>query len=141
MLLPMPRAHLYDAVLFDLDGVLTSTTTLHIACWREALDGVLAEWSARTGAPQPPFDLERDYVALLDGKPRYDGVRAFLRARASRPPRAVRTAPRTSGPSTASATASRRSSSGRSPATASTPSPARSHGSGNSAAPECSPPS
>ena len=75
----MPRttfeAHRYDAVLFDLDGVLTSTTTLHIACWREALDGALA------GTGQPPFDLERDYVAHLDGKPRYDGVRDFLRAR------------------------------------------------------------
>ena len=81
----MPRAafaaHRYDAVLFDLDGVLTSTTALHEACWREALDEVLAEWSARTGTPQPPFDVERDYVALLDGKPRYDGVRDFLRAR------------------------------------------------------------
>ena len=81
----MPRTpldgHRYDAVLFDLDGVLTSTTALHEACWREALDAVLAEWSARTGTPQPPFDLERDYVALLDGKPRYDGVRDFMHAR------------------------------------------------------------
>src|SRR3954447_15101877 len=75
----MPRtafeAHRYDAVLFDLDGVLTSTTALHIACWREALDAVLA------GTGQPPFDVERDYVAQLDGKPRYDGVRDFLRSR------------------------------------------------------------
>jgi alpha,alpha-trehalose phosphorylase len=81
----MPRAvftaHRYDAVLFDMDGVLTSTTTLHMACWREALDGVLAEWSARTGTAQPPFDVERDYLARLDGKPRYDGVRDFLSGR------------------------------------------------------------
>jgi alpha,alpha-trehalose phosphorylase len=40
-------AHRYDAVLFDLDGVLTSTTALHIACWREARDGQSPadEWS------------------------------------------------------------------------------------------------
>ena len=76
-----PDPNAYDAVLFDLDGVLTSTTALHAACWRDALDGALAKWSERTGTSQPPFDLEREYVALLDGKPRYDGVRDFLRAR------------------------------------------------------------
>ena len=86
---------------------------------------MLAEWSARTGAPQPPFDLERDYLAHVDGKPRDDGVRDFLRARGIEAPEGAGR-PRTSGPSTASATASRRSSSGRSPAAASRRSPARS---------------
>jgi alpha,alpha-trehalose phosphorylase len=71
----------FDAVLFDLDGVLTSTTALHAACWKEALDGVLVEWGRRTATPQEPFDREREYVALLDGKSRHDGVRDFLRAR------------------------------------------------------------
>jgi alpha,alpha-trehalose phosphorylase len=65
----------YDAVLFDLDGVLTSTSTLHAACWKLTFDAVLAEWS------QPPFDAERDYLAHVDGKPREDGVRDFLRSR------------------------------------------------------------
>jgi alpha,alpha-trehalose phosphorylase len=65
----------YDAVLFDLDGVLTSTSTLHAACWKQTFDDVLAEWS------QPPFDVERDYLAHVDGKSREDGVRDFLSAR------------------------------------------------------------
>ena len=69
------RDRSYDAVLFDMDGVLTSTTALHAACWKETFDAVLAEWG------QPPFDLEREYAAHVDGKPRADGVRDFLRAR------------------------------------------------------------
>jgi alpha,alpha-trehalose phosphorylase len=61
----------FDAVLFDLDGVLTSTTPLHAACWKRAFDEVLPE----------PFDVDRDYLAYVDGKPRVDGVRDMLRAR------------------------------------------------------------
>jgi alpha,alpha-trehalose phosphorylase len=61
----------FDAVLFDLDGVLTSTTPLHAACWKQAFDEVLPE----------PFDIEHDYLAHVDGKPRHDGVRDMLRAR------------------------------------------------------------
>jgi alpha,alpha-trehalose phosphorylase len=61
----------FDAVLFDLDGVLTSTTPLHAACWKQAFDEVLGE----------PFDVERDYLAHVDGKPRLDGVRDMLLAR------------------------------------------------------------
>lgn len=65
----------FDAVLFDLDGVLTATSALHAACWKQTFDGVLAELS------EEPFDLERDYIAHVDGKPREDGVRDFLAAR------------------------------------------------------------
>ena len=64
-----------DAVLFDLDGVLTSTTTLHIDCWKRTFDPVLAELG------QAPFDAHREYADHVDGKPRYDGVRDFLRSR------------------------------------------------------------
>jgi alpha,alpha-trehalose phosphorylase len=71
----------YDAVLFDLDGVLTSTASLHASCWKETFDEVLFEWERRGGAQQEPFDLERDYVAYVDGKARNDGVRDFLEAR------------------------------------------------------------
>ena len=65
----------FDAVLFDLDGVLTSTTPLHAACWKRAFDEVLPE----------PFDVEREYLAHVDGKPRLDGVRDMLRARGIEP--------------------------------------------------------
>jgi len=70
----------YDAFLFDLDGVLTSTASLHAACWKAVFDEVLDDWTRRTGQPQAPFD-EADYLAHVDGKPRYDGVRDFLASR------------------------------------------------------------
>jgi alpha,alpha-trehalose phosphorylase len=66
---------MYDAVLFDLDGVLTSTAALHSACWKQVFDAVLAEFGL------PPFDAEREYVEHVDGKRREDGVRDFLRSR------------------------------------------------------------
>jgi len=58
----------YDAVLFDLDGVLTSTAALHARCWKRVFDKVLLDFARRTGIPQEPFDIERDYVA--EARPR-----------------------------------------------------------------------
>jgi len=74
----------YDAVLFDLDGVLTSTASLHAACWKAVFDEVLADCARRTRDAQEPFDAERDYLAHVDGKAREDGVRDFLDARGVR---------------------------------------------------------
>ncbi len=65
----------YDAVLFDLDGVLTSTAALHAECWKRTFDDVLVHHG------QEPFDIDRDYVAYVDGRMREDGVRAFLASR------------------------------------------------------------
>jgi alpha,alpha-trehalose phosphorylase len=65
----------YDAVLFDLDGVLTSTAALHAVCWKRTFDDVLSAYG------QEPFDIEHDYVEYVDGKMRADGVRDFLAAR------------------------------------------------------------
>jgi alpha,alpha-trehalose phosphorylase len=73
----------YDAVLFDLDGVLTSTAALHAACWKQVFDEVLADWGERTGMAQEPFG-KIDYLAYVDGKTREDGVRDFLDARGVR---------------------------------------------------------
>jgi beta-phosphoglucomutase family hydrolase len=67
--------------LFDLDGVLTQTATLHAAAWKEMFDAFLRAYSERTGASFVPFDPVRDYDEYVDGKPRYDGVRSFLVAR------------------------------------------------------------
>ncbi|MEV5551352.1 beta-phosphoglucomutase family hydrolase [Streptomyces sp. NPDC052309] len=70
----------FDAVLFDLDGVLTTTATLHEAAWRSTFDAFLREWDAAHGTSTARFDAA-DYTAYVDGKPRQDGVRDFLEAR------------------------------------------------------------
>ena len=65
----------YDAALFDLDGVLTPTATVHMQAWSEMVNDFLAGQDG-----QDPY-TERDYYAYVDGKPRYDGVRSFLESR------------------------------------------------------------
>ena len=71
----------YDAVLFDLDGVLTSTASVHAAAWKRLFDGFLQQRVTTTGSPFVPFDVETDYPRYVDGKPRYDGVADFLKSR------------------------------------------------------------
>src|ERR671917_300402 len=71
----------FDAVLFDLDGVLTSTATLHTACWKRVFDEFLSRWAEGTGTVQAPFDPVDDYLRFVDGKPRAAGVRDFLASR------------------------------------------------------------
>jgi beta-phosphoglucomutase family hydrolase len=70
-----------DACLFDLDGVLTSTAELHAQAWKEMFDDFLVDWGRRSGDPEKPFDILRDYEEYVDGKPRLDGVRSFLASR------------------------------------------------------------
>lgn len=72
----------FDAVLFDLDGVLTQTALVHAAAWKAAFDAFLADRAASDGTEMVPFDTATDYPAYVDGKPRYDGVRSFLASRA-----------------------------------------------------------
>jgi len=67
--------NLYDAVLFDLDGVITPTADLHMRAWSEMLNGYLTT----RGVAEPYSD--DDYFTHVDGRPRYDGVRAFLASR------------------------------------------------------------
>lgn len=71
----------YRAVLFDLDGVLTDTASIHSDCWKQMFDEYLRERADRTGEPFVEFDIAGDYHRYLDGKPRYDGVRSFLASR------------------------------------------------------------
>ena len=71
----------YDAVLFDLDGVITNTATLHAACWKQMFDEYLQKRARQRGEAFRPFDLSADYRLYVDGKPRFDGVRDFLRSR------------------------------------------------------------
>ncbi|HET6952613.1 MAG TPA: beta-phosphoglucomutase family hydrolase [Acidimicrobiales bacterium] len=68
------------ACLFDLDGVLTRTATVHARAWGQMFDQFMAGWSRRSGRPLDPFGAD-DYERLVDGRPRLDGTRAFLASR------------------------------------------------------------
>ena len=69
-----------DAVIFDLDGVVTDTASVHSAAWKRLFDAYLEERAVRTGGEWSPF-VPEDYRRYVDGKPRYDGVRSFLASR------------------------------------------------------------
>jgi beta-phosphoglucomutase family hydrolase len=64
------------ACLFDLDGVLTRTATVHFAAWKRTFDEFLAEHEPGS----EPFS-QLDYNRYVDGKHRADGVRGFLASR------------------------------------------------------------
>jgi beta-phosphoglucomutase family hydrolase len=70
-----------SACLFDLDGVLTRTATVHAAALKEMFDEYLRRRSDETGEPFVPFDTGADYERYVDGKKRADGVRSFLASR------------------------------------------------------------
>lgn len=71
----LPDLTAFDAVLFDLDGVLTPTAEVHMHAWQTMFEELFAAWDIT-----PPY-TERDYFDHLDGKKRYDGVASLLRAR------------------------------------------------------------
>lgn len=75
----LPR-QAFDAVIFDLDGVITRTATLHAASWKKMFDEFLQRYGAERGQVRQPFD-EADYRRYVDGKPRYEGVASFLESR------------------------------------------------------------
>lgn len=70
-----------DTCLFDLDGVLTQTATVHAAAWKAMFDEYLRGRAGRHGGDFVPFDELGDYDRYVDGRPRYAGVRAFLASR------------------------------------------------------------
>ncbi|GJL68922.1 MAG: hypothetical protein NPIRA06_15570 [Nitrospirales bacterium] len=76
----------YDAVLCDLDGVITNTAKMHATCWKTMFDEYLQKRSAKTREQFRPFDIVSDYTLHVDGKPRFDGVRDFLLSRGIRLP-------------------------------------------------------
>lgn len=71
----------WDAVLFDLDGVLTPTAQVHACAWKRLFDEFLKRHASSTGGSFAPFDMEIDYRRYVDGKPRSDGVISFLTSR------------------------------------------------------------
>ena len=71
----LPDLSAYDAVLFDLDGVLTPTAEVHMHAWRTMFADLFAAWGIT------PEYTDEDYFEYLDGKKRYDGVASLLRSR------------------------------------------------------------
>ncbi len=69
-------------MLLDLDGVITDTASIHAQSWKRMFDEYLRERSSRTREPFRAFDIATDYKLHVDGKPRFDGVRDFLKSRA-----------------------------------------------------------
>jgi beta-phosphoglucomutase family hydrolase len=69
------------ACLFDLDGVLTDTASVHTKAWKAMFDAYLKQRAERTGDKFVPFDPDADYRQYVDGRKREDGVRAFLESR------------------------------------------------------------
>jgi len=77
------------ACVFDIDGVLTASGALHAAAWAETFDPLLARRVELTGerfAPFQPFDPRVDYFRHIDGRPRLNGIHAFLASRGIRLP-------------------------------------------------------
>lgn len=70
-----------DAFLFDLDGVVTHTASVHAAAWKRLFDDYLQRRAAAGGTSFVPFDQVIDYREYVDGLPREAGVKSFLAAR------------------------------------------------------------
>jgi beta-phosphoglucomutase family hydrolase len=68
-----------QGLLFDMDGVLTQTAVVHAEAWKQAFDAFLEQRAH--GGDFHPFDKDSDYDTYVDGLPRLDGVRAFLKSR------------------------------------------------------------
>ncbi len=74
-----------DAVLLNVDGVITDTADVHAACWKQMFDNYLRKRDARKREPFHPFDIATDYDRYVDGKPRSpchekDGAPIVLKA-------------------------------------------------------------
>ncbi len=78
---PAPGAWAFDAVIFDMDGVVTDTVAVHAQAWKRMFDEFLRQWERERGEPFREFTLAGDYRSFVDGRPRCQGVGAFLESR------------------------------------------------------------
>ena len=85
----IPRDH-FDAVLFDMDGVLTATAQVHALAWKKMFDDFLKAREEKQGEPFRPFEIGTDYLLLVDGKLRENGTHAFLESRGIQLPKGSR---------------------------------------------------
>jgi beta-phosphoglucomutase family hydrolase len=69
-----------EAVIFDMDGVVTQSMRAHFAAWKDVFDAFLKGHAEAQGGPYVPFRME-DYFTYVDGVPRFDGTRRFLNSR------------------------------------------------------------
>ncbi|MDO9511521.1 MAG: beta-phosphoglucomutase family hydrolase [Bacteroidales bacterium] len=76
----LPKFH-FDAVIFDLDGVITRTALVHSKAWKRMFDEFLKSWTEKNNIEFQAFDHINDYLPYVDGKPRYKGVASFLESR------------------------------------------------------------
>jgi beta-phosphoglucomutase family hydrolase len=79
MTMPTVTPDKFDAVLFDLDGVITATARIHASAWKQAFDEILEKRAGNESFK--PFDKQSDYEDYVDGKPRFDGAQSFLESR------------------------------------------------------------
>jgi beta-phosphoglucomutase family hydrolase len=77
----MPSKYLFEAVIFDLDGVITRTALVHSHAWKKMFDDYLRYREEKHGEPFKEFTQKEDYLPYVDGKPRYEGVKSFLESR------------------------------------------------------------
>ncbi len=77
----MQKKYLFDAVIFDLDGVITKTALVHSHAWKAMFDAYLKERVVKHHETFKEFTHENDYLPFVDGKPRYQGVQSFLVSR------------------------------------------------------------
>ncbi len=71
----------FDAVIFDLDGVITKTALVHASSWKRMFDEYMKDREKRFGEAFKEFTHAGDYLPYVDGKPRYKGVQSFLESR------------------------------------------------------------
>jgi beta-phosphoglucomutase family hydrolase len=75
------RSSVLDAVLFDMDGVVSATAAAHAIAWKLSFDPLLEKRADERDEPFQPFDPDLDYRRYVDGRPRHDGIRSFLESR------------------------------------------------------------
>jgi len=71
---------LFKSVIFDLDGVITKTASVHAAAWKEMFDEFLYKREAKDNEAFSEF-TKHDYLTFVDGKPRHKGIESFLKSR------------------------------------------------------------
>jgi beta-phosphoglucomutase family hydrolase len=71
----------FDAVIFDMDGVITKTAVVHSNAWKNMFDEYLHFREKTYNEPFKEFTHTDDYLPYVDGRPRYQGVERFLKSR------------------------------------------------------------